>query len=170
MEELKTKDYVLMKRELYRKMPRGILSRYVGHKEVQRKLKEVHNRTCGFCGEINLYQRLQRTGFYWPSMRKDADLTETQCEACHLAINREESYAMFTMEDWRSPFIEYLTEGVLPQKHGKCYKLRKLVARYFLHKGILFKKGYDGDLLRCLGPEETGEMLKEVHEGECREH
>ena len=77
---------------------------------------------------------------------------------------------MFTTKDWRSLFIEYLTKGILPQKHGERYKLRKLVTRYFLHKGILFKKGYDGDPLRCLGPEETGEMLKEVHAEECGEH
>jgi len=31
-------------------------------------------------------------------------------------------------------------------------------------------KGYDGDPLRCLRPEEASEMLKEVHVGECGEH
>ena len=80
-----------MKGELYRWMPGGILSRCVGHEEVQRKIKEVHGRTCGFCGEINLYCRLQRRGFYWPDMGKDANLVQTQCEACHLAVDREES-------------------------------------------------------------------------------
>ena len=40
MAELKTlKDYVLMKGELYHRMPGGILSRCVEHEEVQRKLK-----------------------------------------------------------------------------------------------------------------------------------
>ena len=78
-------------------------------------------------------------------MGKDVDLTQTQCEACHLAVDKEESYVVFTMENWKSPFIEYLTEGILPQKHGKMYKLKNLVTCYFLHEGILFKKGYDGD-------------------------
>ena len=137
MAKLKTlKNYVLMKEELYHRMLGRILSRCVGHEEAQRKLKEVHNRTCGFCGEISLYRMLQRAGFYWPSMGKDVDLTQTQCEACHLVVDREESYAVFTIEDWRSSFIQYLTEGVLPQKHSERYKLRKLVTRYFLHEGI----------------------------------
>ena len=39
----------------------------------------------------------------------------------------------------------YLMDGILPQKHEEMYKLGKLVTCYFLHKGILFKKGYDGD-------------------------
>ena len=42
--------------------------------------------------------------------------------------------------------------------------------RYFLHEGILFRKGYNGDSLLCLGPEEVREMTKEVHAGECGEH
>ena len=87
-----------------------------------------------------------------------------------MAIDREESYAVFATEDWRSPFIQYLTKGVMPQKHSERYKLRKLVTHYFLHKGILFKNGYDRDPLPCLGPEEVDEMLKEVHVGECGEH
>ena len=53
--------------------------------------------------------------------------------------------------------------------HEERYKLRKLVTRYFLHEGVLFKKGYDGDPLWCLGLDEAGEMLKEVHLGECGE-
>ena len=66
--------------------------------------------------------------------------------------------------------MQYLTEGVLPQKHSERYKLKKLAARCFLHEVVLFKKGYDGDPLRCLGPEEAREMIKEVHVGECGEH
>ena len=69
--ELKTlKDYVLMKGELYRRMPVGILSRCVGHEEAQRKLKEVHNKTCRVCSKVSLYRRLQRAGFYWPIIGK----------------------------------------------------------------------------------------------------
>ena len=87
-----------------------------------------------------------------------------------MATDKEESYVVFTNKDWRSLFVQYLIKGVLPQKHSERYKLKKLAARYFLHEVILFKKGYDGDPLRCLGPEEAREMIKEVHVGECGEH
>ena len=84
--ELKViKDYALVRGELYRRMPGGIL-------------------TCRSYGEVNLYCRLQRVGFYWPSMGKDADQVQTQCGTCQLAANKAESYAMFASEDWRSPF------------------------------------------------------------------
>ena len=111
--------------------------------------------------------RLQGVSFYWPSIGKDADLVQTQCEACHLAADREESHAVFVSKDWRSPFMQYLAKGILLQKRSERYKLKKLAVRYFLHEEILFKKGYDGDPLRCLGLKEVKEMLKEVHTGEC---
>ena len=67
--------------------------------------------------------------------------------------------------------MQYLAEGILPQKHNERYKLRRLAKRYFLHNTVLFKKGYDGDPLRCLGLEEVREMIKKkVHLVECGEH
>ena len=102
MEKLKAlKDYALVKGELYRRMLGGILSRCVGQEEAQRKLREIHDRTCGFYREVNLYRKLQRSG-----------------EACQLAVDREESYVVFIGEDWRNPFVQYLAEGILPQKHS----------------------------------------------------
>ena len=103
-------------------------------------------------------------------MGKDTDQVQTQCGACQLAADREESYAVFISENWRSPFVQYLVEGILPQRHSERYKLRRLAMRYFLHNKLFFKKGYDDDPLRCLGPEEAREMIKEMHSGEYGEH
>ena len=66
--------------------------------------------------------------------------------------------------------MQYLAEGILPQKYSERYKLKRLATHYFLHDGVLFKKGYAGDPLRCLGPKEVREMINEVHVGECKEH
>ena len=45
-------------------------------------------------------------------MGKDANQVQTQYKACRLAVDREKSYAVFVSEDWRSPFMQYLIEGV----------------------------------------------------------
>ena len=98
--ELKVlKDYTLVRGELYHRMLGGILSKCVGQEEAQRKLKEVHNKTCESYRKVNLYCRLQRAGFYWPSMGKDADQVQTQCETYQLAADGKESYIVFTSED-----------------------------------------------------------------------
>ena len=81
--ELKAlKDYALVKGELYRRMPGGVLFRCVGWVEAQRKLKDVHDKTCRSYGEVSLYHKLQRAGFYWPTMGKEADQVQTQCGTC----------------------------------------------------------------------------------------
>ena len=57
--ELKVlKDYALMRGELYCRMPSGVFSKCVGQDKAQKKLKEVHDKTCRSYGEVSLYRRL----------------------------------------------------------------------------------------------------------------
>jgi len=48
-------------------------------------------------------------GYYWPGMSKDVATIPEKCQSCQLLMDREESYAVFIFEDWRTLFIEYLT-------------------------------------------------------------
>ena len=76
--ELKAlKDYALVRGELYRRMPGGVLFRCVGRVEAQRRLKDVHDKTCGSYEEVSLYRRLQRADFYWPNIGKEANQVQT---------------------------------------------------------------------------------------------
>ena len=52
------KDFSMMRGELYRRMPGGVLSRCVGQDEAQKKLKELYDKTYGSYGEVSLYRRL----------------------------------------------------------------------------------------------------------------
>ena len=45
--------------------------------------------------------------------------------------------------------------------------LNRLVVRYSLQNGIMLKRGYNRDPIRCLGPREAREATKEVHSEEC---
>ena len=40
----------------------------------------------------------------------------------------------------------------------------------YLAQGILFKRGFSGDPLRCLGPREAREVVREVHSDDCGSH
>jgi len=66
--------------------------------------------------------------------------------------------------------MEYLAQGSLPIDRALAHQLRKLAVRYFLQNEILFKRGYAGDPLRCLGPREAREAVREVHSGDCGSH
>ena len=54
------KDYTLIERELYRRLPQGILSRCINEKEGKLKLEELHTQACGIVEKISLYRRMQR--------------------------------------------------------------------------------------------------------------
>ena len=58
------KSCALMAGELYKKLPGGVLARCLSPGESTKRLKEVHEKSCGPSGSISLYRRLQRLGYY----------------------------------------------------------------------------------------------------------
>ena len=58
------RDYTLIEGELYRRLPGGILSKCINEKEGKLRLEELHTQACGIAEKINLYRRMQRTGYY----------------------------------------------------------------------------------------------------------
>ena len=149
------KDYALMAGELYKKLPGGVLARCLSPGEPIKRLKEVHEKSYGPSGSVSLYRCLQRLGYYWPEMGKQATTVQEQCTNCQNVFDQMESCAVLTTSDWRVPFLEYLIEGILPDNHEEAYRLKKLATRYFVEGGILFRKGFNGELLRCLGTPEA---------------
>ena len=65
--------------------------------------------------------------------------------------------------DWRTKFREYLEN---PNK--KVPYITKAQAQNFvLWEGELYRKGFDGLLLKCLSFPDSMEVMKQVHEGFC---
>ena len=62
----------MIKGELYRRLPEGILPRCINEKEGKLRLEELHSQVCGVAEKINLYRRMQCVGDYWPNMNKEA--------------------------------------------------------------------------------------------------
>ena len=52
------KDYALMVGELYKMLPKGVLARCLSPGESTKRLKEVHEKSCGLSGFVSLYRRL----------------------------------------------------------------------------------------------------------------
>ena len=121
-------------------------------------------------GTVSLYRCLQQLGYYWPNMDKQAANIQSQYEKCQHIPSHEESYAMFTSNNWRIPFLEYLIKGILPDNRDEAYRLKRMVTRYIVEGGILFPKGFNGEPLRCLGTPEAQSIMQEVHAGECGNH
>uniref|UniRef100_A0A2N9FIH6 Integrase catalytic domain-containing protein n=1 Tax=Fagus sylvatica TaxID=28930 RepID=A0A2N9FIH6_FAGSY len=164
------KDYTLISGDLYRRLLGGVLARCISLEEAKERLPKIHETTCGDGGAISLYRRLQRLGYFWPSMSAEAAEVQNQCPTCQFHYSNEEVCATFVSTDWRTPFLEYLLERILPSNPKDAYRLKRLALRYFVEGGTLFRKGFHGEPLRCLGLSESQMVMKETHAGECGEH
>ena len=72
--------------------------------------------------------------------------------------------------NWMAPIISYLKDGTLPEGKDEARKLRVRSARYVLLNDALYKRGFSQPYLRCLSQDEANYVLREVHEGACRNH
>ncbi|CAL9019486.1 unnamed protein product [Prunus brigantina] len=164
------KDYAIIFGELYRRLPGGILTRCIGTIEAQVKLQEVHEVTCNLEPIISLYRRLQRKGYYWPEMRKQAAEMQANCPKCAKIPSTEESFTISFVEDWRAPYLASFINGVLPTNPKHACKLKRTMKRYFIDGSTLYRKGFNGEPLKCLGKSEAQQVMQEIHAGECGEH
>ena len=93
------KEYALIKGEQYRRLLGGILSRCINEKEGKLRLEKQHTQVCGIAEKISLYRRMQRMGYDWPNMNKEAVAIQEKCQECQFSIYKEEGYAVFVTED-----------------------------------------------------------------------
>ncbi|XP_020963591.1 uncharacterized protein LOC107646053 [Arachis ipaensis] len=71
---------------------------------------------------------------------------------------------------WMDPITDFLESGKLLDDEKAAKALRREAAKYSTIQGQLFKKGLSQPLLKCLHPDQTDYVLREVHEGCCGHH
>nr|XP_025670582.1 uncharacterized protein LOC112770442 [Arachis hypogaea] len=71
---------------------------------------------------------------------------------------------------WLDPITNFLEHGKLPDDEKTTKTLRREAAKYAIIQGQLFRKGLSQPLLKCLHPDQTDYVLREVHEGCCGHH
>jgi ribonuclease HI len=72
--------------------------------------------------------------------------------------------------DWRKPFLDYFNHGSLPDDHATRRQLLRRAPSYWLKADVLYKRSFDGVLLRCVSRSEANMVLNEVHSGVCGGH
>ncbi|KAL0283178.1 UNVERIFIED_CONTAM: hypothetical protein Sangu_2907400 [Sesamum angustifolium] len=58
-------------------------------------------------------------------------------------------------EDWRQPLIDQLKYGKLPNDLRRRIDTRRRATRFLYYKGTLYRRSFDGILLRCLSDKES---------------
>lgn len=75
--------------------------------------------------------------------------------------------SVMTNGDWRKPIIQFLQSGIVL---SKIDLVGKRAARFLIIDENLFKKGYKLPYLKCLGPTDAYNTLREIHEEVCGNH
>ncbi|GJZ82633.1 reverse transcriptase domain-containing protein [Tanacetum coccineum] len=70
---------------------------------------------------------------------------------------------------WMTPIMEYLKNGTLPDDRKQASKLRIKARQYELLEEVLYRRSFLKPWLRCVGPLQANYMIREIHEGSCRE-
>ncbi|XP_026416772.1 uncharacterized protein LOC113312231 [Papaver somniferum] len=158
---LKTlQNFFMLHGMLYHRNPDGSLSRCLGDEEAHQQLNHIHNEVCGQTLVVTLYCRLQRLGYYWPEMETQYRLLQGSCSNFQAPPHQIEVFNVNHAGDWQKPYISYLRDGVLPTSKRDATRVKQISKRFILHEGILYRKSFGGDLLRCLGEAEIPIMLK----------
>ena len=87
-----------------------------------------------------------------------------------VSIDNEEVSPMMSKLSWMDPIWDYLVDGTLPSDPKETSKLRARSARFTVHWGTLYKRGFSMHILKCVGKANANYILREVHEGICGNH
>ena len=82
-----------------------------------------------------------------------------------VSIDNGEVSPVMSELSWIDPIWDYLVEGTLPSDSKEASKLRARSARFTVHRGTLYKRGFSAPILKCVGKEDANYILREVHEG-----
>ena len=85
-------------------------------------------------------------------------------------LNDEEVSPVMSEPSWMDPIWDYLIEGLLPNNPKEASKLRMRSARFTVHQGSLYKRGFFTPILKCIAGKDADYVLREVHEGVCGNH
>ena len=83
----------------------------------------------------------------------------------------DEKVSPITSEpSWMDPIWDYLIDELLLDDPKEASKLRMRSARFTIHKGSLYKRGFFTLILKCIAAKDAEYVLREVHEGICGNH
>ncbi|VFQ77991.1 unnamed protein product [Cuscuta campestris] len=71
---------------------------------------------------------------------------------------------------WIADLIRYKKDGVLPGDETTAHLIKRRAPTYVIENGRLYKRSYNGTLLRCVDEARAGQIMEEVHEGICVTH
>ena len=92
-------------------------------------------------------------------------LAEPSIDLCDLEVT-----PIGSEPSWMDHIWNYIIDGRLLDDPKEAFKIRTRSARFTNHKGSLYKRGFFTPILKCIAGKDADYVLREVHEGVCRNH
>nr|XP_023901139.1 uncharacterized protein LOC112012992 [Quercus suber] len=80
------------------------------------------------------------------------------------------TFAVRSESSWMTPIMSFLQDGHLPQDADEARKIKKRAVRFTILNDALYKRGFSMPYLRCVDKGEVEYVLREVHEGICKDY
>ncbi|XP_075478766.1 uncharacterized protein LOC142519612 [Primulina tabacum] len=87
-----------------------------------------------------------------------------------LVLSVDEEIPPIQRSSWMTPLIEYIIHVKLPEDKAQARKIKKQAPRFVFLNDVLYRRSYQGPLLKCLSENEVEYVLREIHEGCYGEH
>ncbi|XP_073312404.1 uncharacterized protein [Primulina huaijiensis] len=87
-----------------------------------------------------------------------------------LILSTDEEALPAPEDSWMTSFIKFITAGELPEDKIQSQKIKRQAPRFVLLNNVLYRRSFQGPLLKCLSEGEVDYVLREIHDGCCAEH
>ncbi|VFQ69588.1 unnamed protein product [Cuscuta campestris] len=84
--------------------------------------------------------------------------------------NNEVIWVSADPPEWLDRLAKYIEDGEAPENPQEARLLRMRAPTYKVQDGVLYKRSYNGVLLRCLRATEAKALMEQIHEGVCAAH
>ena len=144
----------------------------IAGEQIKNLIKRVHDQDNWHIEPINTIQQIFNGPYWWPTIVQDTnDYINGECPKCKGNTTTKIQCGAITtdpQEDWRTPFIDYLSHGrlttpaTLTQRQQIAIRSRPF---QLVNGDKLIKEGADGMKRRCVSGPITEAIIAEAHEG-----
>ncbi|XP_075515629.1 uncharacterized protein LOC142550286 [Primulina tabacum] len=96
--------------------------------------------------------------------------TREDLRVSRLILSTEEEMLPELEDSWMTPLIKFMVNNELPEDRARALKTKRQAPRFVLLNNILYRRSFQGPLLKYLSEKEVDYVLQEIHEGCCAEH
>ncbi|XP_075507528.1 uncharacterized protein LOC142544357 [Primulina tabacum] len=87
-----------------------------------------------------------------------------------LILSTEEETLPAPEDSWMTLMIKFIVSNELPEDKAQAQKIKRQVPRFVLLNNVLYRRSFQGPLLKFLYEGEVDYVLREINEGCCGEH